>query len=127
MFRSGNRCCREDMPGTGRVPIRGLHLFGAGYFQRVRLSGHSARTWTARACSLGVSFTGGHWAANIAYTNGPLRGQSCRADRCITTSNTAKAEKSLGTPEDLLNLFARAPQFTALIRGRNVCLGPRLS
>jgi pimeloyl-ACP methyl ester carboxylesterase len=128
MFRSGIGVVAVDMPGTGESPIK-ADIGSERIFSRV-LDYLATRpdVDSKRIVAWGVSY-GGHWAANIAYTErARLRGAVVQGGPVHDYYTAEWQKKSLGTPEYLFDLFAaRAAIYGVESVDEMLAYGPRLS
>ena len=128
MLRSGIGVVAVDMPGTGEAPIK-ADVGSERMFSRV-LDYLATRpdVDSKRIVAWGVSY-GGHWAANIAYTErARLRGAVVQGGPVHDFYTPEWQKKSLGTPEYLFDLFAaRAATYGVASVDELLAYGPRLS
>ena len=128
MFRSGIGVVAVDMPGTGESPIK-ADVGSERMFSRV-LDYLATRpdVDSKRIVAWGVSY-GGHWSANLAYTErARLRGAVVQGGPVHDYYTAEWQKKSLGTPEYLFDLFAaRAAIYGVESVDELLAYGPRLS
>src|SRR5260370_14318082 len=106
MFRSGIGVVAVDMPGTGESPIK-ADVESERIFSRVvDYLATRSDVDSKRIVAWGVSY-GGHWSANLAYTErARLRGAVVQGGPVHDYYTAEWQKKSLGTPEYLFDLFA---------------------
>ena len=128
LFQSGIGVVAVDMPGTGESPVK-ADVGSERIFSRV-LDYLATRpdVDSKRIVAWGVSY-GGHWAANIAYTEkARLRGVVVQGGPIHDYYTADWQKKSLGTPEYLFDLFAaRAAIYGVESLDEFYAYGPRLS
>ena len=128
LFQSGIGVVAVDMPGTGESPVK-ADVGSERIFSRV-LDYLATRpdVDSKRIVAWGVSY-GGHWAANIAYTEkARLRGVVVQGGPIHDYYTAEWQKKSLGTPESLFDLFAaRAAIYGVESLDEFYAYGPRLS
>jgi pimeloyl-ACP methyl ester carboxylesterase len=128
LFRSGIGVVTIDMPGTGESPVK-ADIGSERIFSRV-LDYLATRpdVDSKRIVAWGVSY-GGHWSANIAYTErARLRGVVVQGGPVHDYYTAEWQKKSLGTPEYLFDLFAaRAAIYGVESLDEFYAYGPRLS
>jgi pimeloyl-ACP methyl ester carboxylesterase len=128
MFRSGIGVVAVDMPGTGESPVK-ADVGSERIFSRV-LDYLATRpdVDSKGIVAWGVSY-GGHWSANIAYTErARLRGVVVQGGPVHDYYTAEWQKKSLGTPEYLFDLFAaRAAIYGVESLDEFYAYGPRLS
>jgi pimeloyl-ACP methyl ester carboxylesterase len=128
MFRSGIGVVAVDMPGTGESPVK-ADVGSERIFSRVLdYLATRADVDNKRIVAWGVSY-GGHWSANIAYTErARLRGVVVQGGPVHDYYTAEWQKKSLGTPEYLFDLFAaRAAIYGVESLDEFYAYGPRLS
>jgi esterase FrsA len=128
LFRAGIGVIAVDMPGTGESPVK-ADVGSERIFSRV-LDYLATRpdVDSKRIVAWGVSY-GGHWAANIAYTEKDrLRGAVVQGGPVHDYYTAEWQKESLGTPEYLFDLFAaRAAIYGVKTLDEFYAYGPRLS
>ncbi|MBZ5660239.1 MAG: alpha/beta fold hydrolase [Acidobacteriia bacterium] len=128
LFRAGIGVVAVDMPGTGESPVK-ADVGSERIFSRV-LDYLATRPEvdSKRIVAWGVSY-GGHWAANIAYTEKDrLRGAVVQGGPVHDYYTAEWQKESLGTPEYLFDLFAaRAAIYGVKSLDEFYAYGPRLS
>ncbi len=128
LFRAGIGVIAVDMPGTGESPVK-ADVGSERIFSRV-LDYLATRpdVDSKRIVAWGVSY-GGHWAANIAYTEKDrLRGAVVQGGPVHDYYTAEWQKESLGTPEYLFDLFAaRAAIYGVKSLDEFYAYGPRLS
>jgi esterase FrsA len=128
MFRAGIGVVAVDMPGTGESPVK-ADVGSERMFSRV-LDYLATRpdVDSKRIVAWGVSY-GGHWSANIAYTEKDrLRGAVVQGGPVHDYYTAEWQKKSLGTPEYLFDLFAaRAAAYGVTSLDEYYAYCPRLS
>lgn len=128
LFHSGIGVVAVDMPGTGESPVK-ADVGSERIFSRV-LDYLATRpdVDSKRIVTWGVSY-GGHWSANLAYTErARLRGAVVQGGPVHDYYTADWQKKSLGTPEYLFDLFAaRAAIYGVESLDEFYAYGPRLS